>query len=127
MKFIVAALALAVAATAQTIDDVPDCAIPCLEDAVASTTDCAADDYPCICSNFSTVQSAAIGCVLGACGLDVALSTSLPTLLVTHFPTLKLTLRQTRSFPPSLPSAMPREVSQSLPPLVLSHAADPAP
>jgi len=49
MKSTFAVLALAALVTAQSWSDIPACAQPCITDAAASTTDCAADDYACIC------------------------------------------------------------------------------
>lgn len=76
MKYAYAAIFAAALARAQSLEDVPKCAIPCLDDAVKSETDCAVDDYACICPQFDAVQGAATGCVLDACGADVALSMS---------------------------------------------------
>ena len=79
MKYAYAAIFAAALARAQSLEDVPKCAIPCLDDAVKSETDCAVDDYACICPQFDAVQGAATGCVLDACGADVALSMSFPS------------------------------------------------
>lgn len=74
MKYMYAALALAAAVRAQSRDDIPKCAIPCLDDAIESETSCEVDDYACVCKDFDSIQGAATGCVLEECGSDVALS-----------------------------------------------------
>lgn len=73
MKFAVAA-ALFTLAVAQTRDDIPSCALPCLDDAVKSSTNCATTDYACICPKINDIQGAAAPCVIKACGTDVAIS-----------------------------------------------------
>merc|ERR1712169_119424 len=78
MKYAFVAIALAAAVHAQTIDDVPECAIPCLDDAIASETDCATDDYPCVCENFEAIQGVATSCVISECGAETALNEVLP-------------------------------------------------
>lgn len=79
MKYAFVAIALAAAVHAQTIDDVPECAIPCLDDAIASETDCATDDYPCVCENFDAIQGVATSCVISECGAETALSMLTPS------------------------------------------------
>lgn len=70
-----AALALAAAAArAQSAADLPACAVSCLNDAVTQSTTCAVDDFACICGDFSAIQGVATGCILAACGADVAVS-----------------------------------------------------
>lgn len=72
MKYAFAAIALAAVARAQTLGDVPKCAIPCLDEAIKSETTCAIEDLACVCENFSAIQGVATGCVLEACGPEVA-------------------------------------------------------
>ncbi|KAJ0414761.1 hypothetical protein BJY00DRAFT_318512 [Aspergillus carlsbadensis] len=74
------ALTLATLGATQTINDVPKCAIPCLDDAIKSKTSCGIKDYKCVCKdeNFSKVQGAATSCVVDKCGSDVALQQVLP-------------------------------------------------
>lgn len=74
MKYALVALALAAAVQAQTRDDIPECALPCLDDAIASESNCATTDYTCVCANFSAIRGAAAGCIIEECGSDVALS-----------------------------------------------------
>ncbi|KAL3457660.1 hypothetical protein BJX64DRAFT_292897 [Aspergillus heterothallicus] len=71
---------IATLAASQTINDVPKCAIPCLDDAITSKTSCAVKDYKCVCKqdNFDKVQGAATACVVQKCGSDVALKQVLP-------------------------------------------------
>ncbi|KAL2829444.1 hypothetical protein BDW59DRAFT_159034 [Aspergillus cavernicola] len=77
---IISALAMTTLAASQTINDVPKCAIPCLDNAIKSQTSCGVKDYACVCKeeNFSKVQGAATSCVTDACGADVALNQVLP-------------------------------------------------
>lgn len=74
MKYAFVAIALAAAVHAQTIDDVPECAIPCLDDAISSETDCDTTDYACVCENFEAIQGVATSCVISECGAETALS-----------------------------------------------------
>jgi hypothetical protein len=77
MKYSVAFVALAaVAAQAQSLADVPKCALPCLDKAIASETSCDKTDLACVCKDFSKVRSVATSCVIDECGTDVAISES---------------------------------------------------
>ncbi|KAK9438590.1 Extracellular membrane protein, CFEM domain protein [Metarhizium brunneum] len=79
MKFLaIASLAMASLAAGQSLADLPSCALDCLNDAVKQGTTCSATDLPCICSKFDVIQGAAAGCILSACGQDVALNEVLP-------------------------------------------------
>ncbi|OBS28173.1 hypothetical protein FPOA_02114 [Fusarium poae] len=79
MKYSVAFVALAaVAAQAQSLADVPKCALPCLDKAIASETDCDKTDLACVCKGFSAVRSVATSCVIDECGTDVAINEVLP-------------------------------------------------
>ncbi|OAQ71979.1 extracellular membrane protein, CFEM domain-containing protein [Pochonia chlamydosporia 170] len=79
MKFItLASLAMATVAVGQSLADLPSCALPCLNDAVKQSTTCSATDVACICKKFDAIQGAAAGCILKACGQDVALNKVLP-------------------------------------------------
>ncbi|KAK4100166.1 hypothetical protein N658DRAFT_497628 [Parathielavia hyrcaniae] len=79
MKYTTAILALAAAAAkAQDLSLFPECSRPCIIDAVGTSTNCAIDDYPCICNNMDAVKQAATPCVVNACGIDVALNEVLP-------------------------------------------------
>ncbi|KAG6316089.1 hypothetical protein E4U22_007377 [Claviceps purpurea] len=73
-----ALLATASLALAQSLSDLPGCAIPCLNDAIKQASTCATTDLACICRKFDKIQGAAAGCILGACGKDVALGKVLP-------------------------------------------------
>ena len=75
MKYAFAALALAAVARAQTREDIPECALPCLDDAIKANSDCAVTDIPCVCKNFNAIRGDASGCIIEKCTLDVALST----------------------------------------------------
>ncbi|KAK5625759.1 hypothetical protein RRF57_001475 [Xylaria bambusicola] len=56
MQFTLAALATLVAAvSAQTWEDIPACAQPCILDAVAEVTNCGSTDYKCICT-FNSIR-----------------------------------------------------------------------
>ncbi|KAI0100464.1 hypothetical protein F4776DRAFT_521366 [Hypoxylon sp. NC0597] len=78
MKYAVAAAALAAISSAQSLSDIPQCAIPCINDARTSSTNCAADDYACICRNKDALTAAATSCVLTSCGAEVATGQVLP-------------------------------------------------
>ncbi|KAI0517895.1 hypothetical protein F5B22DRAFT_104046 [Xylaria bambusicola] len=79
MQFTLAALVTLIAAvSAQSWEDIPACAQPCILDAVAEVTDCGSTDYECICAARPQVQSAATGCVVSACGAAVALTQVIP-------------------------------------------------
>jgi hypothetical protein len=78
MKLFLAVLSFAAAVVGQSIGDaVPACAGSCLVGAITSTTSCAITDPACQCTvaNFRAVYTAALNCVLDACGAGVALST----------------------------------------------------
>ncbi|EGX88973.1 Extracellular membrane protein, 8-cysteine region, CFEM [Cordyceps militaris CM01] len=77
MKFAIAA-ALFTLATAQTVNDIPSCAMPCLNEAITSKTSCQTTDIPCVCKNIAAVQGAATACVIKACGSDVAINKVVP-------------------------------------------------
>ncbi|KAI0973201.1 hypothetical protein F4678DRAFT_459331 [Xylaria arbuscula] len=79
MQLTLAALApFIVAVSAQTWNDIPACAQPCILNAVATVTSCGSTDYQCICASRDAVQTAATSCVITACGVDVALNQVLP-------------------------------------------------
>ncbi|KAG6017676.1 hypothetical protein E4U54_005326 [Claviceps lovelessii] len=63
---------------AQSLSDLPSCATGCLDGAVRQVSTCATSDLVCICKTFDAIQGAAAGCVLGACGKEVALNKVLP-------------------------------------------------
>ncbi|QSZ35209.1 hypothetical protein DSL72_008076 [Monilinia vaccinii-corymbosi] len=68
-------LALASLATAQS-SAIPACAQPCVADAVKASTTCGVSDTACQClpDNVSKIQTAATSCVIGKCGITVALT-----------------------------------------------------
>ncbi|KAJ3457718.1 hypothetical protein MRS44_014859 [Fusarium solani] len=78
MKFSLAVLALIASVQAQSRSDIPSCALPCLDDAIESETDCKTTDYTCVCKNFDDVRSKATSCVIEKCGADVAINKVLP-------------------------------------------------
>ncbi|KAK7995377.1 hypothetical protein PG990_014150 [Apiospora arundinis] len=81
MKYAFATAALAAAVvSAQTLADIPACALPCLSDAVTKNTNCQVTDYKCICEHGDALQSAAGSCVMDKCGAQEAVSTVLPAL-----------------------------------------------
>lgn len=75
MKFTLALAAFVAAVYGQTVDDIPSCAIPCLDDAIENDTTCAVTDYACACQNFDQLEVDAAPCIIDACGEDVAIST----------------------------------------------------
>ncbi|KAG6011954.1 hypothetical protein E4U54_007827 [Claviceps lovelessii] len=76
----VASVAVAGLVSAQSISDIPECALPCLTTAVTAKTTCAVADFACLCEkvNFAAVQAAATGCVVEKCGAAKAVSDVLP-------------------------------------------------
>ncbi|KAK8859325.1 extracellular membrane CFEM domain-containing protein [Apiospora arundinis] len=81
MKYAFATAALVAAVvSAQTLADIPACALPCLSDAVTKNTNCQVTDYKCICEHGDALQSAAGSCVMDKCGAQEAVSTVLPAL-----------------------------------------------
>ncbi|BCS23116.1 CFEM domain-containing protein [Aspergillus puulaauensis] len=74
------AIGLASLAASQSINDVPKCAVPCLQNAVKSETNCGESDFKCACKgdNYKKVQAAATGCTVKACGQNVAVEQVLP-------------------------------------------------
>ncbi|KJZ69066.1 hypothetical protein HIM_11535 [Hirsutella minnesotensis 3608] len=70
MKFTLVALVAAAAAQAQSLKDIPPCAIPCLEDSIKKTTSCSKTDLKCVCKsdNFEKIRNDCAGCVITACG-----------------------------------------------------------
>ncbi|PHH73028.1 hypothetical protein CDD82_5689 [Ophiocordyceps australis] len=79
MKYATAAIvSLAALVSAQGISDIPSCALPCLLESVKANTKCEVSDIPCVCKSIDKVQGPATGCVLKACGEDVAINKVLP-------------------------------------------------
>lgn len=76
MKYTAAIPVLVVAAMAQDIGSIPECARHCISDAIKRSTPCGEKNYKCACQpdNFQKIQNAAVGCVVSACGSDRALS-----------------------------------------------------
>ena len=68
MKYSVAILAFAAAASAQKIDACDGKAQPCIDDAIAKSGVCEAGDEKCACDNMDKIQAGATECVLEACG-----------------------------------------------------------
>ncbi|KAI1102545.1 hypothetical protein F4804DRAFT_263744 [Jackrogersella minutella] len=78
MKYTIVAMALAALASTQSLSDVPQCALPCIDSARTSSTNCSANDYACICKNKTAITAAATSCVLQDCGADIATNQVLP-------------------------------------------------
>ncbi|KAK4128011.1 CFEM-domain-containing protein [Parathielavia appendiculata] len=78
MKYTTAVLALATAAKAQDLSVFPPCAIPCIAQAVSTSTTCFLLDFACVCRNMDAVKASATSCVIEKCGADVALNQVLP-------------------------------------------------
>lgn len=75
MKFTLALATFVVAVYGQSISDIPACAIPCIDAAIAKDTTCSDTDVACVCKSFSAVESDSTACVVADCGADVAIST----------------------------------------------------
>ncbi|KAF3056807.1 CFEM domain-containing protein [Trichoderma breve] len=78
MQFTLVLATFAAVVYGQTINGVPACAIPCIEDAISSQTSCAATDFACACPSISAVSAAGAPCVVAACGEDVATNQAFP-------------------------------------------------
>ncbi|KAK1995976.1 hypothetical protein LX36DRAFT_134376 [Colletotrichum falcatum] len=80
MKYAFALAALAALAAAQASNPIPECAQPCLNDAVTKATNCKVGDYSCTClsENKANIQSAATSCVIAACGVETAIKEVVP-------------------------------------------------
>ncbi|KAI0196814.1 hypothetical protein EV127DRAFT_88918 [Xylaria flabelliformis] len=113
MKYTVAALALAAAVSAQSLSDIPACALPCIDDARTKDTTCGADDYKCICDNINKLQTDATSCVLSSCGADTALNQVLPA--VQKFCAAVESGGGATSEPSSTPSSTPTSEPTSTP------------
>ncbi|KAK4152190.1 hypothetical protein C8A00DRAFT_44734 [Chaetomidium leptoderma] len=57
---------------APSITAIPTCATSCIVSA-ASAVGCGGSDFDCRCSSSAAIQASAVGCVVGACGIDEAL------------------------------------------------------
>lgn len=68
MKYSLAILAFAAAATAQQIEACDGKAQPCIDDAIAESGLCEEGDEACACENMSEIQGGATACVIEACG-----------------------------------------------------------
>ncbi|KAK6336853.1 hypothetical protein TWF718_009641 [Orbilia javanica] len=67
-------------ALAQNPDVIPECARPCIERAMASSSSCDAGDYHCACNNLAAIQTAATSCVVTNCGAIIATSEVVPAI-----------------------------------------------
>lgn len=67
---------LIAATQAQSIEELPECSRPCVYGSVASQTNCAPDDFGCLCAddNLKKIQSDGANCVLTNCGAQTAFS-----------------------------------------------------
>ncbi|KAK4078246.1 uncharacterized protein Triagg1_3262 [Trichoderma aggressivum f. europaeum] len=54
--------------TTPGIDSLPTCAVPCIEVAIKSASDCELDDLPCLCKNRAKIAKSAKKCILSTCG-----------------------------------------------------------
>ncbi|OAA37052.1 Glycosyl transferase, family 8 [Cordyceps fumosorosea ARSEF 2679] len=72
---------LATLAVAQSRESLPDCSLSCLDESTALNSNCAADNFGCICSNFNVIHGAATGCIMRACGSEVAMGQFLPAIV----------------------------------------------
>lgn len=78
MKYAFATVALVAGVYAQSITDIPACALPAIDAARTSSSNCAADNYKCICDNIDALTGVATEAVLKACGATVATSAFSP-------------------------------------------------
>lgn len=56
-------------------EQIPSCAVPCIQGAIKKDTSCEYSDIACVCLNRKKISSSAKGCVISACGLNKAIST----------------------------------------------------
>lgn len=76
MKFALVAAIFTASAIAQSVADIPKCAVPCIERAVQANTKCSLKDIKCICkAGKGAFDSKAASCVIDACGRLTALRT----------------------------------------------------
>ncbi|KAJ3480379.1 hypothetical protein NLG97_g8083 [Lecanicillium saksenae] len=54
--------------------EMPKCAAPCLESAVAKKTKCVLEDLDCVCAHQKEIIAEASGCIVDKCGLSAALN-----------------------------------------------------
>ncbi|KAJ5559091.1 hypothetical protein N7535_009044 [Penicillium sp. DV-2018c] len=78
MKLTIAVLTFAILAHASPRDEIPSCAVPCVDTAVMEQTSCATDDFNCICASLAAVSKAGRRCVTEKCGLKTAMNEVLP-------------------------------------------------
>lgn len=74
MKVTLLAAGLVATVFAQDLSSIPECARTCLTDAISQDGQCQATDSSCVCGRIDQLTTLATGCVLSACGQDVALS-----------------------------------------------------
>lgn len=90
MKYttVVLAAAAGVALAQESADFFPECALPCLAEAVESATSCSTDDGVCRCEpeNKEAITGAATSCVISACGVAVAVGMSSSVYPSTKYP-----------------------------------------
>lgn len=82
MKVTLLAAGLVATVFAQDLSSIPECARSCLTDAIAQDGQCQATDASCVCGRIDQLTTLATGCVLSACGQDVALSMRSPPSLL---------------------------------------------
>ncbi|KAG8169561.1 hypothetical protein KVR01_000306 [Diaporthe batatas] len=78
MKVTLLAAGLVATVFAQDLSSIPECARSCLTDAISQDGQCQATDAACVCGRIDQLTTLATGCVLSACGQDVALNQVLP-------------------------------------------------
>ncbi|UKZ83106.1 hypothetical protein TrVFT333_010909 [Trichoderma virens FT-333] len=54
--------------TTPGVETLPSCAIPCVQIAVNSASDCELTDVPCLCKNRAKIAKAAKDCLVSTCG-----------------------------------------------------------
>jgi hypothetical protein len=74
MKSTIFVLVFALLAHASPRDEIPSCAVPCIDTVVTEQTSCATDDFKCICASQAAVAKAGRRCVMEKCGLKTAMS-----------------------------------------------------
>ncbi|PTB65629.1 hypothetical protein BBK36DRAFT_1092251, partial [Trichoderma citrinoviride] len=65
-------------ATPPSLNDLPACCVPCVQDGIKKTTQCTFEDVACICENKTKIGKSAKDCVVSECGLNNAIKVVAP-------------------------------------------------
>lgn len=96
MKFSIALITFAAAASAQIITGCDGKAQPCIEDAIVESGVCDAGDYACGCANLDDIRAIASPCVIEACGSLIEARKSTSPHPASRFPFIPLPVLSAR-------------------------------